>query len=512
MKFLQKVLPFILLLLIIIPAIVPLLTPGFPKTDDGSWMIIRLASFHETLRSGQFPVRFLINLNHGYGYPVLNFLYPLPFYLGEIVHLFGFGFIDSVKILFAGSLLSGSLFLYLWLKEKYGRFAALVGAVVYGYSPYHVFDIYKRGSLGEVVAFALIPLCFHFAQRLTLTKTRSAIIGLAVSLGLLILAHNVIAFLFVPLILLYSIILSWQSSWTDLKKTFIATGLGILMATFFWLPAIAELSNTVAGKTLVANYSQYFISNVNFTQLVGWGTVFIFILTGMAFARKRPSIQIIFLFIFGLLGLFFSSELSSPIWSVTPLPRLVQFPWRFLSVSVFSVSVLAAYLIQSLISHRFLSITLTIFLGIWLVAGNNWAIEKEYFLEPYYLTNDDTTTVKNEYMPRWVRSAPTNAPKDLLTLVKGDGVTLGGIVISKGKSLVQLNKVYYPGVLVYIDGVNTVFDHQSTGFPQFEVGEGEHRIIWKFTETPLRIFADLVSIFAMLAILGLAFHGIKIRK
>ena len=34
-------------------------------------------------------------------------------------------------------------------------------------------------------------------------------------------------------------------------------------------------------------------------------------------------------------------------------------------------------------------------------------VDKIYFGDEYYVTNDDTTTVKNEYMPKWVKSDPT---------------------------------------------------------------------------------------------------------
>ena len=127
----KKILIFLLLLVLIIPAIWPLFQPGFFVTDDGNWMIIRLSAFHETLRSGQFPVRFLERLNHGLGYPVLDFLYPLPFYLGELIHLLGFNFIDSVKILFALSFIARLLFFNFFLEPNPIRLA-------YDSSHYHM--------------------------------------------------------------------------------------------------------------------------------------------------------------------------------------------------------------------------------------------------------------------------------------------------------------------------------------------------------------------------------------
>ncbi|MCL4390457.1 MAG: hypothetical protein M1484_00425 [Patescibacteria group bacterium] len=227
----RHLLVFILLLIFILPAIWPLVQPGFFVTDDGDWMIIRLSAFHQTLRSGQFPVRFLDRLNFGYGYPVLDFLYPLPFYFGEVIHLLGFGFMDSVKILFIASIIFGAAFMYLY--------AGFIAAVVYTYLPYRLFDIYKRGSLGEAVAFVFLPVILYLIDK-------KKIILAAIATAGLITAHNVIAFLFLPVVFLYS---------RNIKLILLA----LLLSAWFWLPALYDLQFTKAAITTVADYRQYFL-------------------------------------------------------------------------------------------------------------------------------------------------------------------------------------------------------------------------------------------------------------
>ena len=85
----------ILLVTLVFPLILPLLSKGFFVSDDGEWMVIRFSAFYEALRSGQFPVRFLMRLNQGYGYPVSDFLYPGFMYLGVPLHVIGFSFVDT---------------------------------------------------------------------------------------------------------------------------------------------------------------------------------------------------------------------------------------------------------------------------------------------------------------------------------------------------------------------------------------------------------------------------------
>src|SRR3990167_10036650 len=109
----------------------PFFKRGYFESHDGEWMVIRFSAFHQTLSSGQFPVRFVDRLNHNYGYPVLNFLYPLPFYLAEVPKALGFGFIDSVKITFISSTFASAFAMYWALIQIFTKWADFAGAIVY---------------------------------------------------------------------------------------------------------------------------------------------------------------------------------------------------------------------------------------------------------------------------------------------------------------------------------------------------------------------------------------------
>src|SRR3989337_4065811 len=111
-------------------ALWPFFRKGYFETHDGEWMIIRFSAFHQTLSSGQFPVRFVDRLNNNYGYPVLNFLYPLPFYFAEIPKVLGFGFVDSVKIIFVFSTVSSVVTMYWALSQVFDKRAGFAGAAL----------------------------------------------------------------------------------------------------------------------------------------------------------------------------------------------------------------------------------------------------------------------------------------------------------------------------------------------------------------------------------------------
>jgi hypothetical protein len=191
----------VILILFILPLLLPIFHQGMMVTDDGNWNIIRLSDFHQSLRDGQFPVRWGMRLNHEFGYPVFDFLYPGVYYLGEIFHVIKINTVNSTKILFGLSFLFSGISTFLWLKNKFSKMAAVAGALLYCYFPYHLYDVYSRGSLGEALALMFVPLILYALDR------KKIILG-SIGYAFLILTHNTLALLFTPLLLLYTFLLT----------------------------------------------------------------------------------------------------------------------------------------------------------------------------------------------------------------------------------------------------------------------------------------------------------------
>ena len=153
-----------------------------------------------------------------------------------------------------------------------------------------------------------------------------------------------------------------------------------------------------------------------------------------------------------LVSLFLASPLSAFFWQHLPLPQLVQFPWRFLSLTAFAVAVLAK-------KHRWL-------LFLIILAIPFLKTTPTFHPESYYTTNDDSTTVKNEYMPKWVKIDPANRPS-------------------------TPTAVYFPGVKVIVDGHEVEPEISDNGMVKTS-----SPIV--FRETPLRLFADFLTVVGIL--------------
>lgn len=483
---------FILVFFGLTPALIGIFHPGFFSTDDGNWMVIRLSAFYETLRSGQFPVRFLSRLNNGYGYPVSDFLYPLFLYLGTLIHALHFSYIFTVKLIFGISLVGSGLGSFLWLRKKFSDLASITGSLIFSLFPYHIWDITKRGSVGEVLALGIAPFIFWQVE-----GGNWALSGLF--FGLLILAHNTLAILFFPIIIAYGFVEK------RFKAAVLSSILGIGLSAFFWIPALFDKQFTVFDKTVVSSFSEYF-HQTDIFQLTGIISLAVFLLS-LFFLRKAVSSSRYFLVVF-LLSLFFTTSLSSLFWHLFNLGTYVQFPFRFLSITALAVGFLGAFVTNSLGKNYSVFIALFLLLVLYISSWRNFTPSYQYYPDSFYSTNQATTTVQNEYMPRGVKASQLISKSQNAQVIKGQGnirdIDIKGTNIqftylAKLMSVLQVNFVYFPGWKATVDGRQASLTTTDSGLFSFPVMQGVHKINVWFAETPVRIFADLISLISFFA-------------
>ena len=95
--FRKKSLLLIVSLMLTIPSFWKLVRPGYwPMQDD--MQAFRLLEMSKCVGDFQIPCRWIPDGGFGYGYPQYNYYAPGVYYLGQVIHLLGFQFIDVVKI------------------------------------------------------------------------------------------------------------------------------------------------------------------------------------------------------------------------------------------------------------------------------------------------------------------------------------------------------------------------------------------------------------------------------
>jgi hypothetical protein len=497
----EKPLVIVLLILLSLPLIYPLIHKGFFVTDDGDLMIIRLTAFHEAITHGQFPARFLPRLYFQYGYPVSNFLYPGYLYIGEVLHLIRFGFINTIKIILGLSFIFGGICSFFWLRKFLKPFSSIIGSLVYLYAPYHYYDVYKRGSVGEVLALTVVPFILW-----TIDLGYRSFFTLGVSI--LILSHNTLAVLFLPLIVLYYAVRFnlWKNR-TELIRLGVFLGISLLLTAFFWIPALYDLHYTIFSQTKVSDLGNYFseADPRKFTVLSIYYIVLTVAGAGILYTLRKnieKSTQYILL-IFGGIGvvsLLLNTPLSLLLWKNLPI-TFVQFPFRLFSL-VMVVFALFSGVITDVITHKSRYL-----FGIFFFVLFSFPLF--FFLHPieysgrddmYYSTNEDSTTVKNEYLPTWVKERSFTKPK---IFVEGKGVRF--VTNKKGiytfaisgdeARTIRVNMMYYPGwVATAYDKPLAISYANKKGVMDIAVPHNTSHVLLQFTETPVRMLSNILTI------------------
>lgn len=524
----RRILIIFLLLLLTLPAIKALLHPGFFPSHDGDWMVIRLSAFHQALVDGQFPVRWSIRLNHGFGYPVFNFLYPLPFYLGEIFYLITRNFTQSLKLVFIGSFLTSTITMFFWLNHRHPFWASLAGAAVYLYTPYRFVDTYVRGSVGESLGFVFIPLVF-WAIDLIPRHPRWAVIFGSLATAALVLSHNILV-MFLILALIYGGLTLSKKFWPHLSIMFI---LAAALSAYFWIPALLELKLVYASQLSVANPTYHLVS---LRQLIlpswNYGPSNPADPTSMSFQIGLANWLVVvgslilalekfFLFIF-FVSVLLMLKLSAFIWQLIPGIGVIQFPWRLLSIITFTTAALTATTL-----NRFRSpIPSAVFILTALILNLNYARPSTYTFVPdsVYATNDDTTTVQQEYLPLWVKDKPKQRLGDRVLFTSGRGVisnlteTNREIVFTADASektiptKIRLAQIYYPGWQASVKGQPVSIDYSDNGLISLNLNWGTSpiRVFWQ--EPTYRQVVNYLSLITLFGLISHSFYLLCWRR
>ena len=474
----KKYIPLIIVALVAIFASWPLLTPGFIPTHDGEYHIIRFYEFDKNIKAGIFFPRWAPGLNSGFGVPLFNFFYSLPNYVGEIWHILGFSFVDSFKLLMAVGIFLAAIFFYLWVRELFGEWPAVVGAVFYTLAPYHLVDVYVRGSPGEVWALAFYPAILWALERKSILA--------AIFLALLILSHNILALIFLPFLISYLIFRKFS-----IRYSVFSILLGLGLSCYFWLPALAE-SKYVTGLQII-DYSQHFPA---LFQLIfpSWGAGFSVpgIGDGMSFQIGIPHLLVIIasliylrrksfvIFCLAWLAIIFVLllEVSMPLWKLIPILPFIQHPWRLLSLMVVITSFTATTLVY--LKKSKLLVVILIFLALIFYGGYSRPVKYLPRSDDFYLSNptwtDGTATLGDSFNTIWLAGKKLTPTRNAIA--------------------------YFPGWELWVDDQKQEIDF-SNGLIDFSKFVGEHRVEIKFVETPVRRLADTISILSLLFLLAM---------
>lgn len=547
---------YLLIILISFFTIQPLFHVGFfPIHDDEQ--VGRLYEIDQDVRAGHIPPRLAQDLGFGYDYPLFNFYPPLVYYIAELFRLMGVSYIWSIKIMVGIGFILSAIFMYLFCREYFGKAGSLLASVAYLYAPYHSVDIYVRGAFPEAWSFVAIPLVFWAYTRFYHTQKFYWAIAAGVALASFVLAHNLIMMMSVLFIGIYLIFL-WIT--TKQKKKFVIGVLvsGILalcLSAYFLLPAVMEKKFTMVDllTTELADYNLHFVCVKQFfnspwgyggslyncddglsfevgkVQLVLGVVAAVATLYTILKKKKYATVLVIFWGMF-LFSLFIQTVYSKPIWDILQAFSYIQFPWRFLVLSAFTLSFLIASieLLPLKRTYRLWGIAVAIVLII--------AVNQQFFVPSKYLSEVTDNSYISQSVLRWRTSimAFEYTPKGIATKksdignsvidVRQDQIATAAYTVLSGDidvdvlknnpqtkqykmtvhspGTVSLNTYTFPGWVVFANGKQIQYSsNNKLKLITINLSPGMYNIEAKFTDTLYRRTGNILTFLALISVL-----------
>jgi hypothetical protein len=390
--------------------------------------------------------------------------------------------------------------------------------------------------VGESFALALIPFVFYFYLRLIKTRNRKYFDLATITTFLFFVSHNIMTLIFAPLIIIWVFFWLYKEKWNSLKLSVLSLGLAFGLAAFFILPAFFEkgLVQTDAltraeldFRAQFVKVSQLFIdrswnysgsqpqSSNTISYQIGWPQWWLVVLSLFAIiiSKKRKNVLLFVLLLsMFVLGVFMTHNKSAPVWELVKILAYVQFPWRFLSIVIFSSSLLGGYFVSMFKEKWLIAVSVII---ISLAVLLNWKFFKpEHFY--YNLTDKELLSGQNfidqqkgallDYLPKTALEPKELAPS-LPLIISGDAKISNFINDSNhwsfdvgvaNEATVDVPVFDFPNWTTQIDEkVVPLSASFPTGRIELKVQNGYHHLSGEFRNTPVRTISNLLSLISL---------------
>jgi hypothetical protein len=400
----------------------------------------------------------------------------------------------------------------------------------------------------------------------------------------LILTHIVTAFLFTPLLMAYVLWLVLRKARPSLSKSQIAPAglqiqrpggglqirreqkcdlsslrqwlrlsgfslaaavLALGLSAVFVLPVLVERGYIAQEQWTRATYSydQHFIYPFQLLSAfwdygyavegpedtmslqLGLAAVILTLVVGVLALRRRTSGRGMVLFFLGLTVVIILAmlPLSLPLWRLLPVAALVQFPWRLLVLTAFTLSVLAGAIVQGAEGERRrdsgTNPSLYVLLLVVILASFGYTLPEYTELSPrletpaapldFELAHPDMVCMvaDTQEQPRstplvaqYLAGEPLVKAHALTEGATVDMVRHGGgseeiIVRSAQEATIQFYTYYFPGWRGYVDGQQVPIRPEAPyGLITLDVPAGEHHVKIRFGDTPVRVVGKVISL------------------
>jgi len=254
--------------------------------------------------------------------------------------------------------------------------------------------------------------------------------------------------------------------------------------------------------------------------------------------NKNDLILMIFFITVIAIGTFLMIEdsITNYIWIQFKLGKFIDIPWRLTGLVIFSISIICAYLVK-IGRPAILMFILIVFV---IIANRNHLRINETVQhdDNFFLNYTGTATQYNEFTPNWrqttrvpigfdlnQKTTVVNGLANINTIINRSNNLSININVTSPEAKILVNKFYFPQTLVYKSNtllqqdkdyyiadstnLNLEKEQDTSGLILMPLKYGKQTISMKYKETNLRLFADLFSLGALMAALGIIAINVK---
>ncbi len=489
--------------------------------------------------------------NWGFGEPRFIFYPPFSWLLGAAFgSLLPWNSVPGAMIW--TSLVVAGMCMWIFAREWLSAPGAIAAAVLFAADPYHLVMLYYRSDFAELLASALFPLLFWSTIKIAGGDNRY-VPALAASFAAVWLCNDpagvmasysvVLALLVASLIERRPRALLWGS---------VALALGFALTAFYLFPAAYEQRwvqiTGALTDSLQPSHNFLFARNneLGFVQFntrvsrVAFGMIVATLIAGVFFARRHASRVLWWVLVAAAVSsmlVMFPQSLF--LWRHLPKLWFMQFPWRWLDVLAVPLAIFIVGAAESFNRRwAFCAVIALAAAGIittaTLIIKDAWWDDQDAAFLMRGIQARHGFDGLDEYTPlgsvHWdLPGAPQTDEKNLppppeTPRVEEEDPDSGDVVPAKDVSVtyqywsaerkelsvkadqdisIDLRLLNYPAWDVRVDGVRVQPGYEEdTGQMLLPIAEGEHRIDIRFRRTWDRTLGGLISIVAVLALLG----------
>lgn len=503
--------------------------------DDLSFHLNRVQGLYQQVVAGHFGLGHVATTTFsGWGYPI-NLFYPaytllpmawLQVWLGGVgaytAFLFAITLVTLYVTRFVGQRVLGSYY------------QGVLLAVLYSFSQYRVLDFFVRGALAEGIVFAFIPLVFYGAYCIAIGDAHQWY-WLALGMALIGLTH-VVSLVLAAVLVLFTLGLyflrrtGFKPRLRALVLAIVVTGLlivtflGPLMEQLRQMTGLSVLKFDLASSAarpwdLLVNsaVNQMGSENIN----LGWLMLMLLILS-LVMCRRFTGIE---RYLLGLaVGFVWLATDWFPWHLFQNVLGMIQFPWRFLAIASFLISLVGTRALVLLLPKPSRQWRGTL-LGVAVVFGMilNAAGFINFFQNPYgnaitkqsYQTVATTSTSTDYVQPISLPAMPALRTHSIVVMNPAKGkptlrqtsrqVTSDQFTYhlwSQRARTLKLPQLAYPGYRVTVNGQRQKLRRNRMAILLAYVQRGTNRIQVAYVATTVQRVSAWISALSWLGFLG----------